>query len=345
MAASSIDRRRFLTAAALTAGAAPLPGGLLSGRAVAAVPPQITLPERGIHDTSPASSWTDGFLTGNGEYGAVLYGAPALEKVVFNYHRLVLPNGTRDVTPPVISGRLEGARDKALAGDYAGASRDFAAGWSLRSTQAYHPARQPELHHACHHHRRLRLPESARHLPLGADAFGYEGVTRVVASGSGATVTVNGSTIVVAKAAKVLLTKLGRYESSTGWDSQPQHTQLAALGTDYAALLSRHTALHTPVYDRSGLDLNVPAADRQLSVSELITRQNADRTVIDPALLERTGCPVHPVAGRQQRQPALEGGRRRRWICPARQRPQRLVRGRGGRIGGQRRQGDPEACR
>ncbi|MEU6254350.1 glycoside hydrolase N-terminal domain-containing protein [Streptomyces sp. NPDC047043] len=62
-------------------------------------PPQITLPERGIHDTSPASSWTDGFLTGNGEYGAVLHGAPALEKVVFNYQRLVLPNGTRDVTP------------------------------------------------------------------------------------------------------------------------------------------------------------------------------------------------------------------------------------------------------
>ncbi|MFB8179113.1 RICIN domain-containing protein [Streptomyces sp. NPDC055966] len=144
MTDSAIDRRRFLTAAALTAGASALPGGPLSGRALAAVPPQITLPERGIHDTSPASAWTDGFLTGNGEFGAVLHGAPALEKVVFNHHRLVLPNGTRDVNPPVISGRLEGARDKALAGDYAGANRDFAAGWSLRWTQAYHPAY--ELH-------------------------------------------------------------------------------------------------------------------------------------------------------------------------------------------------------
>ncbi|WP_228472818.1 hypothetical protein [Streptomyces cyaneochromogenes] len=63
MTASPIDRTRFLSAAALTAGAAAPPGGLLSGRAEAAVPPQITLPERGIHDTSPASSWTDGFLT------------------------------------------------------------------------------------------------------------------------------------------------------------------------------------------------------------------------------------------------------------------------------------------
>ncbi|MCX5062467.1 RICIN domain-containing protein [Streptomyces sp. NBC_01597] len=88
----------------------------------------------------PASSWTDGFLTGNGEYGAILHGAATLEKVVFNYHRLVLPNGTRTVKPPVIAGRLEGVRDKALAGNYSGANSDFASGWSLRWTQTYHPA-------------------------------------------------------------------------------------------------------------------------------------------------------------------------------------------------------------
>lgn len=126
--------------------------------------------------------------------------------------------------------------------------------------------------------------------PSGQGAFGYEGVTRVVASGTGATVTVNGSTIVVARAARVLLlTKLGRYETSTGWASEPLHTQLAALGTDYVTLRSRHTTLHTGLYDRSRLDLNVPAADRQLSLSdsELIARQNADRSVIDTALLER----------------------------------------------------------
>ncbi|KJK43039.1 lectin, partial [Lentzea aerocolonigenes] len=123
-------RRRFLAATALTAGAAALPGGTAKAAG----------PDRGIHDTSPASSWKDGFLTGNGEYGAVLHGAPAAEKVIFNYHRLVLPNGTRSVTPPVLSGRLNAVRDKALAGDYAGANKDFAAGWSLRWTQTYHPA-------------------------------------------------------------------------------------------------------------------------------------------------------------------------------------------------------------
>ncbi|WP_078603261.1 glycosyl hydrolase family 95 catalytic domain-containing protein [Streptomyces sp. NRRL S-455] len=111
-----------------------------AGGPTAPAPAQVALPDRGIHDTSPAESWTDGFLTGNGEYGAVVYGDPALEKVVLNHHRLVLPNGTRDLTPPVLADRLESIRDQALAGDYAGASRDFAAGWELRWTQTYHPA-------------------------------------------------------------------------------------------------------------------------------------------------------------------------------------------------------------
>ncbi|MFF3663850.1 hypothetical protein [Streptomyces olivochromogenes] len=44
----------------------------MSGRTAAAVPPQVPLPDRGIYDTATASSWTDGFVTGNGEYGALL---------------------------------------------------------------------------------------------------------------------------------------------------------------------------------------------------------------------------------------------------------------------------------
>ncbi|ADI13059.1 hypothetical protein SBI_09941 [Streptomyces bingchenggensis BCW-1] len=110
------------------------------GGTAAPGPAKVALPERGIHDTAPAQLWTDGFLAGNGEYGAVVYGDLALEKVVFNHHRLVLANGTRDLAPPVLAERLEAVRDKALAGDYAGASRDFAAGWELRWTQTYHPA-------------------------------------------------------------------------------------------------------------------------------------------------------------------------------------------------------------
>ncbi|MEU4449310.1 RICIN domain-containing protein [Actinosynnema sp. NPDC050801] len=358
-----VDRRRFLALTALTTGAAVLPGVLAAGRADAAVPPQVTLPERGIYDTGQATSWTDGFLTGNGECGALLYGAPALEKVIFNHHRLVLPNGTRSLTPPVIAGRLPGVRDKAIAGDYAGANRDFSAGWSLRWTQTYHPAYELRISTAgltaVDNYARITdfrtgevtstwtdgsgtwtrraftsradrvvvhelLPAPGRTVdvtlsvvtaldgvpnslvyrtlatvaggsgylnlrgtyPAGQGAFGYEGVTRVVPTGG--TVSANGSTVVVTGATRLLLlTKLDRYESSTAWDSRPLHAQLAALAADYPALRSRHTAIHTEVYDRSRLDLNVSDADRRLSTGELIARQNADRNVIDIALLER----------------------------------------------------------
>src|SRR4051812_2718741 len=133
-----VGRRRILATTVLAAGSVAMTSAVGARRA-AAVPPQLTLPDRGIHDTSAATSWTDGVLTGNGEHGAVLYGTPTLEKVIFNQHRLVLPNGSRGVTPPVLSGRLAAVRDKALAGNYGGANTDFAAGWSLRWTQTYHP--------------------------------------------------------------------------------------------------------------------------------------------------------------------------------------------------------------
>ncbi|MCL7380486.1 glycoside hydrolase N-terminal domain-containing protein [Streptomyces sp. 35G-GA-8] len=362
---SPLDRRVFLTAAALTAGAAVLPGGILSTHAAAAVPPQVTLPQRGIYDTVPASSWTDGFVTGNGEYGAVLHGTPTLEKIVLNHHRFVLPNATRDVTPPVLADRLDAVRDMALAGDYWGAAGTFAEGWSLHWTQTFHPGyelrlstpgattsndyaritdfRTGEVTHtwtdsAGIWKRRAfvsradkvivheLLPAGGRTVdttltvntelegvsgdvsfttiatasggqgylnlrgtyPSGQGAYGYEGVTRVVATGSMASVSVSGDTLVVSRAAKVLLlTKLGRYENAGDWNAKPLHAALAALPTGYTTLLGRHSPLHQAMFDGSSLDLGVSAADRQLSTSELTARQNNDRSVVDIALLER----------------------------------------------------------
>ena len=267
------------------------------------------------------------------------------------------------MTPPVISGRLAGVRDKALAGNYGGANTDFAAGWSLRWTQTYHPGFELQISTpgmtTANGYARITdfrtgevtstwtdsngtwtrrafasradkvvvhelnpapgrsidatlsvntslagVPGSVRFTtlanvidgsgylnlrgtyPSGQGAFGFEGVTRVVATGG--TVTVNGSTIVVTAATRLLLlTKLDRYESPTAWDSKPLHAALAAVSADYGALRTRHVALHSAMYDRSRLDLNVSAADRQLSTTELIARQNANRNTIDPALLER----------------------------------------------------------
>ncbi|WP_230394935.1 glycosyl hydrolase family 95 catalytic domain-containing protein [Plantactinospora alkalitolerans] len=358
-----MDRRRFVAAAALTVGATALPPATAARPAAAAAPPQVTLPERGIYDTATATDWTHGFLTGNGEYGAVLYGSPALEKVIFNHHRFVLPNGTRNLAPPAFSGRLASVRNKALAGDYNGARSDFTSGWSLRWTQTFHPGYELQISTPgvtiVNNYARITdyrtgevastwtdgtgtwirrafvsradrvivhelTPAPGRTIdstlrintalagvpgtvgfttlatvsngsgylnlrstyPSGQGAFGYEGVTRVVPTGG--TVTASGTTIVVAGATRlVLLTKLDRYESSTSWDAKPLHAALATLSTDYSSLRGRHVALHSAMYDRSRLDLNVSAADRQLSTSELIARQNADRNGIDIALLER----------------------------------------------------------
>ncbi|MFB6634410.1 RICIN domain-containing protein [Streptomyces sp. NPDC056362] len=359
-----LGRRGFITAAALTAGAVALPGGVLA-TAASAVPPQVTLPRRGMYDTVPASDWTDGFVTGNGEYGAVLHGTPQLERMVLNHHRFVLPNGTRDVTPPVLADRLESVRNRALSGDYWGAAGEFAEGWDLRWTQTFHPGyelrlrtpgattsddyarvtdfRTGEVTHSWSDSagvwkRRAfvsradkvvvheLLPAAGRtvdttievstaldgvpgdvgftttatvsngtgHLtlrgtyPSGQGAFGYEGVTRVVVTGAKASVSAGGGTLVVSRAAKVLLlTKLGRYENAGEWNAKPLHAALGALRADYATLLGRHTPLHRAMFDGSSLDLGVSAADRQLSTSELIARQNGNRWTLDLALLER----------------------------------------------------------
>jgi len=48
-------------------------------------------PERGVASSVPASRWDYGFLTGNGRIGAVVYGQPTKETIVFNHERLYLP--------------------------------------------------------------------------------------------------------------------------------------------------------------------------------------------------------------------------------------------------------------
>lgn len=359
-----IGRRRLLATAALSAGVGALSDGLPPGRPAAAVPAQVTPPERGIYDTATATAWTDGFLTGNGEYGAVLYGTPTLEKVIFNHHRFVLPNGSRGVLPPVNSGQLSRARDQAMSGDYRGATATFVNGWALRWTQTYHPShelqistpamttvdnyaritdfRTGEVSHTwtdgsgtwLRHAFASRADRVVVHelLPAGGQtldatlrvntrldgvpgnvgytvsatvaggsgyldvrgtypaggAYGFEGVTRVVAGGTQASITADGSALVVSRAAGILLlTKLDRYESAGGWTAQPLQASLASLVADYAALLGRHAPRHRAMFDRSSIDLGVSGADRRLSTSQLIARQNANASAIDVALLER----------------------------------------------------------
>ncbi|WP_433513499.1 glycosyl hydrolase family 95 catalytic domain-containing protein [Nonomuraea sp. CA-143628] len=97
------------------------------------------MPAHRIHDTEPALTWEDAFLSGNGEYGIMVYGEPHAQRVVFDHHRFVLPNGSRDLRPPAIADRLGEIRELILSGRAAEAQRVAADGRSLAWTQAFHP--------------------------------------------------------------------------------------------------------------------------------------------------------------------------------------------------------------
>jgi alpha-L-fucosidase 2 len=93
-----------------------------------------------IHDTEPALTWQDAFLAGNGWHGAMAFGNPRDETVIINHHRLVAPNGSQQLIPPPLSGRLDEVRDLLLAGKSADALDRFCAGWPENSPQPFHPA-------------------------------------------------------------------------------------------------------------------------------------------------------------------------------------------------------------
>ncbi|HUR02392.1 MAG TPA: glycoside hydrolase N-terminal domain-containing protein [Nonomuraea sp.] len=95
--------------------------------------------EHRIYDTEPGLTWEDAFLSGNGEYGIMVYGEPHAQRVVFDHHRFVLPNGSRDLRPPAIADRLGEIRELILSGRAAEAQRVAADGRELAWTQEFHP--------------------------------------------------------------------------------------------------------------------------------------------------------------------------------------------------------------
>jgi hypothetical protein len=240
--------------------------------------PLSTPPERGRHDTSPAACRSEGFHTGNGECGAVLYGTPALEKVVFDHHRLVLPD--RRSCHPAYEFRISSPGTTTVdgygritdfrTGEVASTWTDGSGAWTRRAFASRAdrviahellpaPGRTVDttlsvdtaldgLPGSVRFTTRATVSNGSGYLnlrgayPSGRGAFGYEGVTRAVAFGG--TVLASGATLVVTGAARLLLlTKLDRYESSTGWLFQALRTALAGLDPDYATLFARHTAV------------------------------------------------------------------------------------------------------
>jgi alpha-L-fucosidase 2 len=118
-----------------------------------------------IHDTEPALAWPDAFLAGNGWHGAMAFGNPRDETVIINHHRLIAPNGSQQLIPPPLSGRLDEVRDLLLAGKSAAALDRFCEGWPENAPQPFHPAFAISL--------RLRARHSPAIYASGSGIWGY----------------------------------------------------------------------------------------------------------------------------------------------------------------------------
>jgi alpha-L-fucosidase 2 len=98
----------------------------------------------GTWEPVPAARWEDGFLSGNGHHGALVFGDPNDERVVVTHHSLVRPNGGESARPPRLAAQLPLLQDQLLAGKLH-AAENFTDGRDLQWVQPFHPAFQIRL--------------------------------------------------------------------------------------------------------------------------------------------------------------------------------------------------------
>ncbi|WP_155057757.1 glycosyl hydrolase family 95 catalytic domain-containing protein [Streptomyces blattellae] len=96
-------------------------------------------PVHGTWEPAPATRWEDGFLSGNGHHGTLVFGDPNDERVVVTHHTLVRPNGSESARPPELASRLPELQDRLLAGETR-AAETFTDGRDLTWAQPFHPA-------------------------------------------------------------------------------------------------------------------------------------------------------------------------------------------------------------
>lgn len=94
----------------------------------------------------PASIWQEALVTGNGTLGALVFGDPYNERIVFNHERLYEPLSDSPESPPKVASVMPEVRRLLLDGEYERAREVFgqaarSAGFNkLKWTDPYHPA-------------------------------------------------------------------------------------------------------------------------------------------------------------------------------------------------------------
>ena len=113
---------------------------------------------------------------------------------------------------------------------------------------------------------------------------GCEAAARIVATGG--TTTANGSTVAVRGAKEILvLVRVAVIYDEARRDATALTRSLAALPSDYDALLARHAPLHGAMFNRTRLSLDGDAADHRLPAQALFAKSTLDQPL--PALLEK----------------------------------------------------------
>ncbi|GHT02612.1 lectin [Bacteroidia bacterium] len=123
--------------------------------------------------------------------------------------------------------------------------------------------------------------------PSNTNGAGYEGVTRVVASGGKKSI--SGDVLTIQDAQSVmLLTRLERYysDSENAWNKKVLQAQLKSLPANYKKLLAGQIKTHQAIFDRVNLNLGGTKTDRALSNEALLQKQKESDTAV-PALWER----------------------------------------------------------
>lgn len=110
---------------------------LLSSIACKEQPAKFNFPERGFLSTEPATDWEHALVSGNGKFGALVFGQPLDEKIILNHARLYLP--LHEPLPPVnTAAHLNEIRKMISDGQYQSAA-DFVV--ALSEKENYGPKR------------------------------------------------------------------------------------------------------------------------------------------------------------------------------------------------------------
>ncbi len=90
---------------------------ILNSQLVAQLPANVVSPERGFVSITPAQNWEHALVSGNGKFGALVFGQPIDETIILNHARLYLP--LHEPLPPVnTAAHLQEIRQLLVDGQY-----------------------------------------------------------------------------------------------------------------------------------------------------------------------------------------------------------------------------------